>query len=384
MSKRRYVLEGKQNQKCFCRYEEVCTHRYTFGNSAPSGTLHFTQVVWDGSKELGIGMATGKKGSMTCTYVVGRYRPAGNYAAQYQKNVPRGSFNTGICKKLEKIVKEIEDSSYKNHMNFVNVDDKFGQEKVKHYGDKKPFLNSSTFANEKDGTQGKIPQASSSEKKPLRFKENAKMQKTEDNVIQMDEKADSVEDAENLIGKDKKDDKKAANAGGSQLQKGNGKAAKLAGKGPKVDEINENGSKVNRAKYVKVVANPTSDMKITSGIPLSRGSQTLKKKKGGSGHKFLIKTDYDAPVSQREIDSTSDDFTQKGLTAHNAFRKIHGTSPMTLDPKMSAEAEEYAKVIADKGSLVHSKTGGKYGENLAMGCTSKNEEMSAEEATKNW
>ena len=93
------------------RYNEVCTESYQFTNSAPYSTLHFTQVVWAGSKELGIGMATGKKNGMTCTYIVGRYRPAGNMGGQYKANVPKGSFTPGVCSSLNKMVKEIEKSS---------------------------------------------------------------------------------------------------------------------------------------------------------------------------------------------------------------------------------------------------------------------------------
>ena len=65
------------------------------------------------------------------------------------------------------------------------------------------------------------------------------------------------------------------------------------------------------------------------------------------------------------------------------FRKIHGAPEMKLDEKMSKEAEEYAKKLADMGTLQHADTD--YGENLAMKCSSeKGEEMTAEEATKNW
>ena len=77
------------------------------------------------------------------------------------------------------------------------------------------------------------------------------------------------------------------------------------------------------------------------------------------------------------------DFAQNGLKAHNMFRKIHNAPPMKLDEKMSKEAEDYAKKLADMGTLQHAQTD--YGENLAMKCSSqKEDQMSAEEATKNW
>ena len=65
------------------------------------------------------------------------------------------------------------------------------------------------------------------------------------------------------------------------------------------------------------------------------------------------------------------------------FRKIHNAPAMKLDEKMSKEAEEYAKKLASMGTLKHAQTD--YGENLAMKCSSKKEDqMTAEEATKNW
>ena len=77
------------------------------------------------------------------------------------------------------------------------------------------------------------------------------------------------------------------------------------------------------------------------------------------------------------------DFAQNGLKAHNMFRKIHNAPAMKLDEKMSKEAEEYAQKLADMGTLQHADS--EYGENLAMKCSSRKEDqMTAEEATKNW
>ena len=74
------------------------------------GTGHFTQVVWKESKELGIGRAVGKKNGMTCTYIVGRYRPAGNFQGKFQENVVRGSFSNSICGKLDDMIKDAVDA----------------------------------------------------------------------------------------------------------------------------------------------------------------------------------------------------------------------------------------------------------------------------------
>ena len=173
---------------------------------------------------------------MTCTYVVGRYRPAGNMGGQYQTNVPKGSFTKSVCSSLDKLVKEIEDSAAGSAA--PNV--------------KKPPSGSSKLT--------------------------------------------------------------AGAAGGS---KG----------GTEADS--------------------------------NRGAGSLGSDSGGTG------------------------FQQAGLLAHNKFRKIHGTSSIKLNTKMCSEAEEYAKVLARKGSLQHARV--KDGENLAYGCTSgPGKGLSGSEATKNW
>lgn len=220
------------------RYNEVCTERYQFTNSAPYSTLHFTQVVWAGSRELGIGMATGKKNGMTCTYVVGRYRPAGNMGGQYKANVPKGSFTQGVCSSLDKMVKEIEKSSGDGRASGV----------------------------------GEVP--------PPPLPSN-----------------------------------------------GSGKGGRRKPGSP-------------------------------SG---SRGDSKGSSSKGAMGSNFQ----------------------KSGLAAHNKFRKIHGTSALTLNQKMCREAEDYAKVLARKGGLQHASV--KDGENLAYACSGgSGNGFNGAEATKNW
>ena len=68
---------------------------FNFGDHSSRGvTGHFTQVVWKGSTQLGIGKYTGQNGSWNCTYIVARYKPAGNYPSQLEDNVSKGSFSS--------------------------------------------------------------------------------------------------------------------------------------------------------------------------------------------------------------------------------------------------------------------------------------------------
>lgn len=69
-------------------YDEYKDYNFRRGGWQ-GGTGHFTQVVWKGSKELGMGRAKTADGSLT--FVVGRYRPAGNVINYMADNVfPRG------------------------------------------------------------------------------------------------------------------------------------------------------------------------------------------------------------------------------------------------------------------------------------------------------
>ena len=72
---------------------------YDFDNPGfKSGTGHFTQLVWKGSKKIGCGAACNSKNKC---YVTCNYYPAGNYIGQFDKNVFRkvsvsDSINAGM------------------------------------------------------------------------------------------------------------------------------------------------------------------------------------------------------------------------------------------------------------------------------------------------
>ncbi len=103
----------------FCRYEEVCKPGYPFDGSQSSKTGHFTQVVWKESTELGVGRAVGKiKQGYFCTFIVARYRPAGNYRGKYKGNVKKGKFTKEQCDKIDDIVKAAAEGGECNKLMF--------------------------------------------------------------------------------------------------------------------------------------------------------------------------------------------------------------------------------------------------------------------------
>jgi hypothetical protein len=65
-------------------YDEI--KYYSFSNPGFSmQTGHFTQVVWKGSKQLGVGIAFANNGNKAI--VVANYSPPGNYLGQFPNNV---------------------------------------------------------------------------------------------------------------------------------------------------------------------------------------------------------------------------------------------------------------------------------------------------------
>ena len=66
-------------------YNEV--NQYNFNNHGYiSGTGHFTQIVWKGSKQVGFGYAQARDGYY---YGVANYYPAGNFIGEFEDNVFR-------------------------------------------------------------------------------------------------------------------------------------------------------------------------------------------------------------------------------------------------------------------------------------------------------
>ncbi|XP_062571774.1 uncharacterized protein LOC134233787, partial [Saccostrea cucullata] len=71
-------------EACDQWYSEISKH--DFNNEPRSlGSGHFTQMIWKGSKEIGVGKAKTSGGKVI---VVASYRPAGNLVGSFKENVP--------------------------------------------------------------------------------------------------------------------------------------------------------------------------------------------------------------------------------------------------------------------------------------------------------
>lgn len=77
-----FVVSGKDPVDKW--YAEIKDHK--FGKEPTSlGTGHFTQVVWEDTREVGIGIARSKDGHV---YVVANYSPPGNMIGNFASKVP--------------------------------------------------------------------------------------------------------------------------------------------------------------------------------------------------------------------------------------------------------------------------------------------------------
>ena len=63
---------------------------YDFQNPAFNyDTGHFTQLLWNGSKRIGVGLAVKKEGDIYKYYCVAHYQPAGNVIGNFAENVKK-------------------------------------------------------------------------------------------------------------------------------------------------------------------------------------------------------------------------------------------------------------------------------------------------------
>lgn len=82
------------------RYDEGCKYNFKTPPSDKYSYRHFTQMTWQGSRSLGVGISYGKVNNLQCLYYVARYRPRGNLgnALLYAHNVRKGAFDSSFCK----------------------------------------------------------------------------------------------------------------------------------------------------------------------------------------------------------------------------------------------------------------------------------------------
>lgn len=89
-----------------------------------------------------------------------------------------------------------------------------------------------------------------------------------------------------------------------------------------------------------------------------------------------------SPINRRSIYS---DFELDCLKAHNEYRARHGVLPLKLNKKLCKHAEEWARILASRGILLH-RNNSSYGENIFCSWSSNanNNHVSGREPVDNW
>jgi len=82
-------------------YDEVCSHNF-FNQAYQDKSGHFSQLVWNATRELGVGKAMGNKFGMNCTFIVARYRPMGNIGSEFAFDVSKGNFDSSYCSNVQR------------------------------------------------------------------------------------------------------------------------------------------------------------------------------------------------------------------------------------------------------------------------------------------
>ena len=129
-----FLLKFNALTNLYCRYDEVCQYNFDKPNVLPS-TGHFTEIVWSGSRKLGVGYALGRNARFPgyqCVYVVGRYKPTGNIIGgqRLQMNVKRGSFNEVYCQKRSR---DLQGDFWDKRDHLKHIESKTARHHSKHH-----------------------------------------------------------------------------------------------------------------------------------------------------------------------------------------------------------------------------------------------------------
>lgn len=92
------------------RYDEGCKYNFQTPPTDKYASRHFTQMIWQGSRRIGVGISYGKVNNLQCLYYVARYRPRGNISRMlsYLDNVKKGVFDKFFCRPVNNVVSNPE------------------------------------------------------------------------------------------------------------------------------------------------------------------------------------------------------------------------------------------------------------------------------------
>nr|XP_033817962.1 uncharacterized protein LOC117368424 [Geotrypetes seraphini] len=353
-------------------YSEI--KNYDFGRPGfHSNTGHFTQVVWKDSREVGIGMATNGEGLF---FVVGQYNPAGNITnvGYFEKNVlppmTNISSDSGFSDKWRPFSnrnQDVEPSKSRTEPGKITVD----------YG--RHGKTESHFEQEAIETHNAYRRQHGAP--PLRLNQELgkACQKWADHLLSLG----ALQHSNTTLGENIWYKWNASNQDASGMevvdtwyseikdynfskpgfQSNTGHFTQVIWKDSKefgiAKSIDGKGMVIVVAQYSPAgnITNPGYFQKnvLPKGMPLLTGA--------GPDDNGTTGPSPGSWIGDKKSPSTSsEDFVQDFLKVNNMYRLRHGAKPLSLNQKMSNEAQTWAEHLLSQKTLKHSDTS--YGENI--------------------
>ncbi|KAM4697179.1 uncharacterized protein WCC33_015880 [Rhinophrynus dorsalis] len=371
-------------------YNEIKDYNFSKPGFAEK-TGHFTQLIWKDTREVGVGLATDGKGLF---FVVGRYDPAGNMTNQgyFEKNVPPvGSAPVTRTIENESGKRDVTDKTPGGGL------DKFEED----------FVTAHNTHRKRHG----VP--------PLTFSQylSKSAQKWADHLLSIHKMKHSDTDlGENLYFKYSSNEKKLSgnepvDAWYSEIKDYNfskpgfatntGHFTQLIWKDTK--EVGVGVATDGKGVFYVVgryspAGNITNQGYFEKNVPPAGkkdvGDKELDKPKESGGAwrrpfrgKVCWKTRKERRMGgcfsrRRARGAEESQFEKDFVSAHNAYRKKHGASPLQLNRDLCRSAQEWADHLLSIRTLKHSGTD--HGENLYYKYSSSARELPGQEPVDSW
>ncbi|XP_029468794.1 uncharacterized protein LOC115097266 isoform X2 [Rhinatrema bivittatum] len=373
-------------------YNEI--KNYNFGRPGfRSNTGHFTQVVWKDSREVGVGMATDGKGLF---FVVGQYNPAGNItnAGYFEKNVsPSGmgvsvdSGNSDRWRPTDDRSQVPEPSKSRTEPVKISVDydrhdgmtSQFEQEVLETHNTYRRQHGAPPLRLSRELCQAS--QKWASHLLSLRALQHSNTAHGENIWYKWNS---SLRD---ISGKDVVDtwysEIKDYNFSEPGFQNNTGHFTQVVWKDSKevgiAKTVDGKGLVIVVAQYSPAgnITNPGYFQKnvLPKGTPVTAGASP-------SNHGTIGPYPGSGIKDTKSSTAGSDDFVQDFLKANNAYRLRHGAKPLTLNQKMSHEAQKWAEHLLQLKTLKHSDTS--YGENIWAKTGGPSTTLNGQEVADTW
>ncbi|XP_071948293.1 uncharacterized protein [Antedon mediterranea] len=340
-----------------------------------SGIGHFTQVVWKGSKELGVGKAITKDGKVI---FVANYKPPGNMSGDFDKNVfPEGHKPSKDDDKEKKGLFRKGDSLSKSDIKEFQQDalETHNEYRVKHGV---PKLKASDELNKHSqkwaehlAKTGKFEHSDQ-----RKYGENIAMHYSSESTEYSGKEASDhwYSELRNY------DFKKPA------FSQGTGHFSQMVWKNSTQFGI---GKAITKDKRVVVVASYEPAGNYIGQFPdnvFNRTDGYVPPKPEGVKEVKIVKPVDDCKMQAKDFKAVPDDlktFRKDALNSHNAYRSTHKAPALKESSELTKMAQEWAEHLATKGLFEH-RDSSDTGENIAMHYSSASTSFSGKEATDMW